>query len=68
MTQIPSQGPAVQIRPQPDIYTVMLIVGTVVLIATIIFVLYNLMAPPPNGYGQTFGQLFEPLKKLIPGK
>lgn len=68
MTQTPAQGPLIQIRSQPDVYTVMLVVAAVVLAGTIASVMYDLMAPPPNGYGQTLGQLFEPLKELIPGR
>ena len=67
MTQISSQGPVVQVKPQPDIYTVILIVGVLALAVTIGIVMYNLMAAPPNGYGLTFGQFFESLEKLIPG-
>ena len=68
MTQTPAQGPLIRIKPQPDVYTVMLVVAAVALAGTIALVMYDLMAPPPNGYGQTLGQLFEPLKELIPGR
>ena len=68
MTQTPAQGPLIRIRSQPDVYTVMLIVAAVALAGTIALVMYDLTAAPPDGYGQTFGQLFEPLKELIPGR
>lgn len=68
MTQIPSQGPVVQVKPQPNIYSLMLIVAIIVLAATIGVVLMNLLAPPPTGYGLEIGQLFSPLEISAPGK
>ncbi len=74
MTQVPSQGPVVQVKPQPDIYTLMLIVTIIALAVTVAIVLMNLLSPferpdgSPGGYGLEFGQLFDSLKNLIPGK
>ena len=64
MTQVPAQGPVVYAKPQPNIYTVLLIVANLALLVTIGVVLYNLMASPPAGYGLRFGDLFAPLKTL----
>ncbi len=68
MTQIPSQGPVVGAKPQPTIYTLMLIIAILALAMTLVLVIRNLIAEPPAGYGLTFGQLFKPLKDLIPGR
>lgn len=68
MTQIPSQGPVVQVKPQPNIYTLMIIVGIIVLAATLALVLRNLLAPVPTGYGLEIGQLFTALDKITPGR
>ncbi len=67
MTQAPSQGAVVQIKPQPNVYTILLIVAIIAMGVTIGVVLHNLMADPPVGYGLTFGELFQSLKDL-PGK
>ena len=68
MTQIPSQGPVVQVKAQPDVYTLMIIVAILALGVGIGIVIYNLMAALPNGYGLTVGQLFESLKGVVPVK
>ncbi|MHC4294526.1 MAG: hypothetical protein ACYSTL_02975 [Planctomycetota bacterium] len=67
MAQAPPQRSVVEIKPQPDVYTVMLIVSIIALVVTIGLVVWNLMAPPPTGYGLTFEQLLGPLGD-IPGK
>jgi len=56
MAQAP--GP-IQVRPQPNIYTLLLIVGIVALLVALGFVTWSLLSP--SGYGMTLGQLFEPL-------
>ena len=53
MTQAPSQRPVVQTKPQPDVYTLMLVVSVIAVAVTLGFVILNLMSPPPNGYGLT---------------
>lgn len=74
MAQPPSKGPIIQVKPQPGIYTVMLIVASAALAVTIGIVMYNLMSPvtaadgSAGGYGLSFGEMFDPLKKLIPGQ
>ncbi len=63
MTQIPLQTPGSSVQPQSNIYTVLIIVAALALAATVGVSLYGLMAPSPNGYGLSFGQLFESLKE-----
>ncbi len=65
MAQIPSRSSLVEVKAQPNIYTIMLIVGILVLAVTIGLVLYNLRSPvildgQPGGYGMEFGDLFKP--------
>ena len=58
MTMIPPEGPVVKIQPQSNVYTVLLAVGVVVLVAAIGVVVYDLMTT----YGLSFGQLFQSQK------
>ncbi len=60
MTQLPSQGQAVRVKPQPSIYTLLIIVGILVLGVTIGLVLHNLLSAPPDGYGLSYGDLLNP--------
>jgi hypothetical protein len=62
MSQLRSNtnGPAVEVKPQPNIYTVLLLVTFLVLLGGAILVANNLMADAPNGYGLSFGELFSP--------
>lgn len=57
MTQIPQQ-PVVQAKPQPNIYTVLLIIAIVALGVTVGVAIGNLTAT----YGLSFGEIFQPLK------
>ena len=59
MTQLPSQGPVIQVKPQPGIYTLLLIVAILALVVTIGIVLYNLLSSLPNGYGLELGTFFD---------
>ena len=58
MTMIPPQGPVVRVKPQSNIYTVLLVLGVIVLAAAIGIVAYDLMTT----YGLSFGQLFQSQK------
>ena len=49
-------------QPMPNIYTALLAVAIVALLATVVVVLHNLMASPPNGYGLSFGEIFSKLE------
>jgi hypothetical protein len=68
MSYSPTQGPqAPATRPaRPNIYTVLLLVAIVALLAAVILVGMRLMSASPEGYGLTFEQLFSPLEKLAP--
>ena len=68
MTQGASQGLVIRAKPQPTIYTLLIIVAILVLAVTLGFVLYNLLAAPPNGYGLSFGDLFGPFQAPAPGR
>jgi hypothetical protein len=58
MTMIPSEGPVVRVKPQSNIYTVLLAVGVIVLAVAIGIVVHDLMTT----YGLSFGQLFQSQK------
>lgn len=60
MTQMPSQSPLVETRPQPNVYTVLLFVAVVALAVAIGVALWKLMSAPPTGYGLRVGDLFKP--------
>ncbi len=62
MTQIPSQNPAIKVKPQPNIYTVLLIIVDLALLLAIGVVLYNLMSS--DGYGLSIGDFFSSLKEF----
>ena len=71
MAQLPNQPAVVQVKRQPNIYTVLLIVAILALAITIGFVLYNLMAEmgSDGGYDMTLGEIFNPSDKgVAPGK
>jgi hypothetical protein len=59
MTQTPSRGPVIEVKPQPNVYTVLLIVAIMALAVAIGVVLRRLMAEVPTGYGLQFGQIFK---------
>ncbi|MDY6913684.1 MAG: hypothetical protein SVT52_04415 [Planctomycetota bacterium] len=63
MTQLPSQEPVVQVKPQANIYTLLLIVAVLALAVTIGIVIWSLLSPPPEGYGLTFESLFKPFEQ-----
>ena len=62
MTQMNTEAPTVTVKAQPDIYTVLLIVAILVMGVSIGLVMHNLMAAPPDGYGFSFGALFDSAK------
>jgi ABC-type tungstate transport system substrate-binding protein len=66
MTQMQSGSPVVEVRPQANIYTVLLVVAILVLAVTVGVVLYNLLSAvgPDGGYGLEIGDLFKPLDDL----
>lgn len=55
MTPIPSgRSPVVKVKPQPNIYTLLLILAIIFLAVTVGMVMHNLM----TAYGMTFTELF----------
>ena len=60
MTQLSVRPALVPVKPQPNVYTLLLIVAILALALTLGLVMYNLMAPMPTGYGLDFGTLFNP--------
>lgn len=54
-------GNTVQVKPRPDVYTVLVLVAILVLVVAIAVVLNTLMSSLPNGYGLKFSDLLAPL-------
>ncbi len=63
MTQLPTDG-SVEIRPQPNVFTVLLIVAILVMLVGVAMVAYKLTAD--SGYGLSFGELFKPFQGAKP--
>lgn len=62
MTQTQSQGPTVSVKPQPNIYTVLLMVAIATLVAAVAISLNNLL----GNYGMALGEIFDPGYKIPP--
>ena len=60
MTHIPQQS-MIRSRPQPNIYTLLLVVSIIALGATIGVAIWNLTTI----YGLKFGEIFQPLKAVV---
>ena len=59
MTQTPTQGPVVEVKAQPTVYTVLLLVAIFALAIAIGVVMYHLTADTAaGGYGLTVGEIF----------
>jgi len=65
MSQVPIQARAVQVKPQPNVYTILVIVAVLALAVTIGVSLYCLLAPLPKGCALPFGELLGKVK--VPG-
>jgi energy-coupling factor transporter transmembrane protein EcfT len=66
MTQ--TQQNVVEVKPQANIYTVLVIVALIALIAAAVIVAMNLTTPvAEGGYGLEFGDLFKPLTDPLTG-
>lgn len=61
MTSLPPGGTGVRSQPPPNIYTVLLLVAVVALLAALIVTLWTLLSPLPNGYGMELGHFFGPV-------
>ncbi len=58
-------APVVEVKPQPDIYTVLVIIAALVLVVAIGMCLFKLMGSTDGGgYGLTFKQIFGGTKSL----
>ena len=67
MTQAPSKGPVVEVKPQPNIYTILLLVAVLALGTTIGFVTHDLLTPlDKGGYEVPFEKVFQPLDEPPP--
>jgi hypothetical protein len=62
MTRFSAPQNVVAPQSAPNVYTALLAVAIVVLLATVAIVMHNLMASPPNGYGLSFGDIFSKLE------
>ena len=64
MSQIAGEsGSAVTVKPQSNIYTLLVAIAIVALLVTIVVVLSGLLTPlEKGGYGLEFGALFDPDK------
>ncbi len=63
MTQLPTNG-SVETSPQPNVFTVLLIVAILVMLVGIVMVAYKLTGA--SGYGLSFGELVQPFKGVPP--
>jgi len=62
MTQLPQQGPVVELRPQPNIYTVLLLVAVIALAIAVGVVFWKLTSPLPVGYGLEVKEFLDPIR------
>lgn len=52
----------VEVKPDANVYTVLMLITIIVLVAAMVIVGMKLTGEVPNGYGMTIGELFSPLK------
>jgi hypothetical protein len=65
MASTPSEGPVIQVKAQPDVYTIILLVAIIALVAAIAFCGWKLTAEvDAGGYGMAIGDMFKSLDKL----
>ena len=60
MTQLPTKGPVIRVKPQDNLYTMLLVVAGLVLLISILIVANRLISS--GGYGLEFSQLFKGLE------
>lgn len=57
-------GRVTEVKPQSDVYTVMMVISIVALIVSLAFVIHTLTgSPEAGGYGLTFADIFKPFEK-----
>jgi hypothetical protein len=66
MTQLPNNPQTVVVKPRPNVYTMLLVVTILALIAAIVLMAMKLMSAPPAGYGLEFGDLLTPASEPKP--
>jgi len=59
MTQNSTNGPTIEVKPSPDVYTVLLVMAVIALGVTLGICLNSLLSAMPEGYGLEFKQLFD---------
>ena len=62
MAELRSGQPVVSVKPQSDVYTLLVIVAILALAVAIGLTVYDLMSP--EGYGMKLGDIFSPLKDM----
>ena len=62
MAEAQPKQPIVSVKPQSDIYTLLVIVAILALGVAIGLSMYNLMSS--EGYGMSFSEIFVPLKDM----
>ncbi len=62
MAESRSEQPVVSVKPQSDVYTLLVIVTILALAVAVGLTLYDLMSP--EGYAMRFGDIFAPLKDM----
>ncbi len=68
MSQAQGNGPVVEVKPQPNIYTVLVLVALIALLAGGFICFQSLTSPvAQGGYGLEFGDLFKPLAEPLSG-
>jgi len=64
MTEVPStsqeRGPVIPVRPQPNIYTVLLLIAIIALGVAVGVAIWRLTATMPTGYGLELKHIFKP--------
>ncbi len=65
MTQNSGNAPTIEVKPQPDVYTVLLLVAIIAMGVALGLCLHNLLTPLiDGGYGLEFKQLINFPEKL----
>ena len=60
--QTSPQGPVVKVKPEPNIYTILLIIAIVASLAALIVMIWNLTV----NYGMSFGEVFSGTVQVQP--
>lgn len=55
----------IPVKPAANVYTVMMAIAIIMLVAAIFVVGLKLLSPLPNGYGLTIGDLFKSVTDIV---